>query len=50
LGVGDIQRDCADALAVVGDEVVELRWLAGGGGDEIAGVEGGLDQGAAQAA
>jgi hypothetical protein len=47
LDVGDIQADCADALAVFGEEVVELRWLASGGGDEVAGVEGGSDEGAA---
>jgi hypothetical protein len=39
-----------DALAVFGDEVVELPWPAGGGGgDEVAGVEGGPGEGAAQA-
>jgi hypothetical protein len=49
LGVGNIQADRVDALAVFDDEVLELRWLAGGGGDEVAGVEGGSDEGTAQA-
>ena len=38
-----------DALAVFGEEVVELRGLAGGGDDEVAGVEGGPGEGAAEA-
>ena len=35
------------ALAEFGDEVVELRGLAGSGDDEVAGVEGGPGEGAA---
>jgi hypothetical protein len=34
----------------LGEEVIELRRLARCGGDEIAGVEGGLDECATQAA
>ena len=48
-GVGDVEGDGTEAFAVVGDEVVELLRLAGGGRHEVAGVKGGFDQGAAQA-
>jgi hypothetical protein len=44
-GVGDVEGDGVDALAVVGDEIVELGGLAGGGGDAVAGVESGLGSG-----
>jgi hypothetical protein len=37
-----------EAIAVLGNEVVELRRLASGGRDEVAGAEGGFDEGAAQ--
>jgi hypothetical protein len=50
LGVGHIERDSVDALAMLGDEVIELGGVAGGGRDKIAGVEGGLHDGAAEAA
>ena len=36
-------------VAVLGDEVGELLRAAGGGGDEVAGLEGGSDEGAAEA-
>jgi hypothetical protein len=38
-----------DAFAVLGQEVVELRRLAGGGDHEVTGVERGPDEGATQA-
>ena len=37
--VGDVEGDGADAVAVLGDEVVELPGPAGGRGDEVAGLE-----------
>ncbi len=49
LGIGDVEADRVDACAVVAEEVVKLRWPAGGGDDEIAGIERGPGDGAAQA-
>jgi hypothetical protein len=40
LGVGDIQANRVNALVIVGEQVVELGGPAGGGGDEVADVEG----------
>ena len=39
-GIGDIEGDGVDALAILGNEVAQLRRLAGGCGDTVAGVEG----------
>ncbi len=47
--VGDVEGDAMQALPVVGNEVVELRRLAGGGRHAIAGVKGSSDEGMAQA-
>ena len=38
-----------DALAVLGNEVAQLRWLACGCGDAVAGVEGRSGKGTAEA-
>lgn len=38
-----------DALAIVGEEIVELGWPPGGGGNQVAGIEGGSGEGTAQA-
>ena len=43
--VGDVEGDAMQALPVVGNEVVELRRLAGSGRHAIAGVKGSLGRG-----
>ncbi|CAM5589599.1 hypothetical protein SANTM175S_00678 [Streptomyces antimycoticus] len=50
LGTRDVQRDGMDAVAVLAECLREGLGVAGGGHDMIAGLEGGGDQGAPEAA
>jgi len=49
-GIGDVERDRAHAVAVLGDEVVELPRRARGGDEPMAGGQDGLRDRAAEAA